>query len=172
MEIKGNIKSINHLGNQIEITLVTTDLAEFRNGYDAIKDKLLNVVIKKFSRKRSLNSNAYAWVLIAQMAAVLNRDKWDLYIEMLGQYGVFTHLVVEEVAIPKIKQQWREIKELGPIRVGGKTGIQLQCYFGSSTFDNQEMAVFIDGLISEARELKIETLPEHEVARMKEEWDK
>ena len=172
MEIKGNIKSINHLGNQIEITLTTTDVWEFQAGYDKLKDKLLNIEMKKFTMKRSLNSNAYAWVLIAKMAAALNRDKWEIYIEMLGQYGVFTHLVVDEVAIPKIKQQWREIKELGPIRVGGKTGIQLQCYFGSSTFDNQEMAVFIDGLISEARELKIETLPEHEVARMKEEWDK
>jgi hypothetical protein len=43
-------------------------------------------------------------------------------------------------------------------------------YKGSSEYDTREMAVLIDGIISEAKELDIETLPPAEIARMKEMW--
>ena len=37
---------------------------------------------------------------------------------------------------------------------------------GSSTYDTAEMATLIDGAVSEAKELGIETLPPEELARM------
>ena len=51
------------------------------------------------------------------------------------------------------------------------TGIQLQCYFGSSTYNTKEMSVLIDGIVYEAKELGIETLPPDELERMKVEWN-
>lgn len=41
---------------------------------------------------------------------------------------------------------------------------------GTSEYDTKEMSRFIDGIVSEAKELGIETLPPDEVARMKREW--
>lgn len=72
--------------------------------------------------------------------------------------------------VPRFEAEWRTVRNLGEISVNGQTGIQLQLYFGSSTFDTKEMSVFIDGLIEECRQLEIETLPPNEIERMKREW--
>lgn len=130
----------------------------------------LNIRAVKYRNKRSLDANAYMWVLLQKMADKLHRDKWGIYLEMLGRYGVFTHIIVKPHVVEKVKNEWRTVKELGEVCVNGTTGIQLQCYFGSSTYDTKEMSVLIDGVVSEARELGIETLPPEELERMKAQW--
>ena len=55
---------------------------------------------------------------------------------------------------------------------GYKAGIQLQCYFGSSTYTSTEMATLIDGVISECKDMGIETATPAELARMMGEWGK
>lgn len=62
------------------------------------------------------------------------------------------------------------MRELGEVTVNGKTGVQLQCYFGSSTYDAKEMSVLIDGVVSECKEMGIETMTPDEIARLKSEW--
>lgn len=130
----------------------------------------LDISIKKHREKRSLDANAYCWVLLQKMAEVLKTDKWTLYLRMLKEYGQFTHIIVKEQAVEAMKRQWRECEILGPIKVGGMTGIQLQCYFGSSTYDTKQMAEFIDGIVREAQELGIDTRTPDEIAYMKEVW--
>ena len=66
--------------------------------------------------------------------------------------------------------EWRAVKVLGEITVGSMTGVQLQCYYGSHTYDTEEMSRLIDGVVTECRELGIETLPPDELKRMKEQW--
>ena len=61
---------------------------------------------------------------------------------------------------------------MGEVTVNGKTGIQLQCYFGSSTYTTAEMATLIDGVISECKDMGIETATPAELARMMGEWGK
>ena len=48
--------------------------------------------------------------------------------------------------------------------------IRARIFKGSSEYDTREMSVLIDGVISEAKELDIETLPPHEIERMKQKW--
>lgn len=43
-------------------------------------------------------------------------------------------------------------------------------YFGSSTYDTKEMSTLIDGIVSECRELDIETETPEKLALMCEEW--
>lgn len=136
-----------------------------------IKDcEKLSIKAVKHRQKRSLDANAYAWVLMQKIAEASETDKWSVYLEMLGSYGVFTHIIVKPSVVDKVKEEWRAVKELGEVNVNGRTGIQLQCYFGSSTYDTKEMATLIDGIVREAKDLGIETLPPYELERMKEEW--
>lgn len=132
----------------------------------------LSIKVAKFREKRSLDANAYMWVLLQKMAESLHQDKWNIYIEMLGRYGVFTHIIVKPNVVEKVKEEWRTVKELGEVCVNGTTGIQLQCYFGSSTYNSKEMSVLIDGVVSEAKEMGIETLPPAELERMKAAWQR
>ena len=138
---------------------------------DAItKGKLLDVEIKVHRNRRSLNANAYRWVLLSKMAEALKTSKDELYLMMLDRYGVFTHVIVKPEAVERVKAEWRTVREIGKGKIGNTEGVQLQCYFGSSTYDTKEMATLIDGVVSECKEIGIETLPEGELQFMKEEW--
>ena len=171
MECTGKFKSIsrNWLSGKWEITFTTE---ENITGYiDKIKDKLLRITVKQYREKRSIDSNAYAWVLMQKIAEAVQSDKWSVYLEMLAKYSrAFTHVIVRPDVVPRFEAEWRTVRNLGEISVNGQTGIQLQLYFGSSTFDTKEMSVFIDGLVEECRQLEIETLPPNEIERMKREW--
>lgn len=171
MECVGKFKSISRdwLSGKWEITF-TTD--ENITGYiDKIKDKILRITVKQYREKRSLDSNAYAWVLMQKIAEAVHSDKWSVYLEMLEKYSrAFTHVIVRPDVVPRFEAEWRTVRNLGEITVNGQTGIQLQLYFGSSTFDTKEMSVFIDGIVEECRQLEIETLPPNEIERMKREW--
>lgn len=134
------------------------------------KGKLLAVEVKKLINKRSLDANAYMWVLLSKLAAALHTTKDELYLIMLERYGVFTHIVVKPNVVDRVKQEWRTVRELGEVTIKGQTGIQLQCYFGSSAYDTAEMARLIDGVVSECKECGIETLTPQELALLKQEW--
>ncbi len=136
-------------------------------------NKELMIQAKVHRNKRSLDSNAYAWVLMQKIAEATGLDKWDVYLNCLQRYSrAFTHVIVKPNAIDRLKELYRVCIDLGEVTVNGKTGHQLQVYFGSSTFDTKEMSVFIDGIVSECRDLEIELLPPSEIERMKEEWGK
>lgn len=136
------------------------------------KGKLLSVEVKQYRQKRSLDANSYMWVLLSKMAEVLHTSKDELYLIMLERYGVFTHIVVNPAKVEQFKKEWRACRELGEVTVNGKTGIQLQCYLGSSHYDTKQMSVLIDGIVSECKELEIETLPPKDLAILKQEWGK
>lgn len=132
------------------------------------KDKLFE--IKEHKAKRSLNANAYFWVLCQKIAEVIKSSKEEVYLEMLKRYGVFTHLIVKPEAVPKIKSQWRTAIELGEVKVNGKKGVQLQLYYGSSTYDSKEFSVLLNGVVDECKTLNIETLEDLELERLIKEW--
>ena len=50
-------------------------------------------------KKRSLNSNSYAWTLITQIADKLRSSKEEVYLQMLKRYGPSSVVsIVEEAA--------------------------------------------------------------------------
>ena len=75
--------------------------------------KILTVKIEPYRQRRSLNANAYMWVLLSKMAEVLKTDKDSLYLEVLDRYGVFTHIIVKPEVVERVKNEWRTVRELG-----------------------------------------------------------
>lgn len=141
--------------------------------YDEMKDNKTYVAeIKQFREKRSLDANAALWKMLQKMADKLNTDKDSLYLEMLNRYGVFTHVVVKPEMVARVKKEWKTVRELGEITINGKSGIQLQCYFGSSTYNTKEFSVLLDGVIEEGKEIGVEFISKEERTRMLNEWDK
>jgi hypothetical protein len=171
--MKSLATTIHLAGNTLILSLTDTPRQEVADLQAVVeRGKQLSVEVKQYRQKRSLDANAYMWVLLSKMAAALNTTKDDLYIEMLDRYGVFTHVIVKPEVVERVKAEWRTVRELGEVTVNGKTGVQLQCYFGSSTYDTKEMSVLIDGIVSECKEIGIETLPPDEVESLKALWGK
>lgn len=132
--------------------------------------KILEVEIKIKRKRRSLNANAYLWELLGRMAAVLKSDKDSVYLMMLERYGVYTHVCVKPAAVERVKQEWRTVRELGEITINGQKAVQLQCYFGSHTYNSKEFSILLDGVLSETAQLGIETLSEADKDLMLKEW--
>lgn len=137
-----------------------------------LMDKELSVEIKPYRKRRSLDANALLWKMCDEIAKVIRSSKDEVYLTMLERYGVFTHVIVKPEAAERIKQEWRAVRELGEVTVNGKTGIQLQCYYGSHLYDTKEFSVLLDGVISEAKELGVEVISEQEKNLLMQEWGK
>lgn len=124
--------------------------------------------IKPYRQKRSLNANAYAWVLINEIANRLRTSKDEVYLEMLKRYGQSKVIsVLSEIDISRFVKYYEEI---GKGHVEGKEFTHYRCFIGSSEYDSREMAILIDGIVDEAQELGIDTLPTTAVERMKALW--
>ncbi len=175
MEFTGKVKEISRdwQTGQAQITFTINEQSALAS-VDSIKDCVkLTVKASRFRRKRSLDSNAYAWVLMQKIAEAVNSDKWSVYLDCLQRYSrSFTHVIVKPEAVDAMKELYRTCIDLGDITVNGRSGHQLQVYFGSSTFDSKEMSVFIDGIVSECKELGIETLSPEELERMNAAWQR
>ena len=93
-----------------------------------------------------------------------------MYLQMLERYGVYTHFIVKPQAVGMLMQEYRLCRDLGEITVNGKTGHQIQAYFGSSQYDTKQMSRLIDGIVGECEDLGIETMTPGELAMLKEGW--
>ena len=120
-------------------------------------DKDLDINFSKHRRHRSLDANACLWACIGDIAKVLHQDAWEVYLLMIERYGKFTHILVRPEVVEAVRAQWRETKIVGETTVDGNPMIQMLCYFGSSTYNSAEFASLLDGVISEMKEMGLET---------------
>ncbi len=167
--------SYTESGQQL-ITLALTSKADISGLKAIVADKkLLTVEISKQKKKRSLDANSYAWVLITKIADVLRTSKEELYIEMLKRYGQrekqLISIIDNEEAIAMIYRATNNhCTVVGEGTVNGKQFKHLAILIGSSQYDTRQMAILIDGIVSECKEMGIETLPPDEIKALKESW--
>lgn len=125
--------------------------------------------IKEHHEKRSLSANAYAWALIGKIADIMRKSKEEVYLTCLKDYGQSE--VVSVLASINVKGYFKYFEEWGRGFVGEKEFIHYKVYKGSSEYDSKEMAILIDGIIQEAQNLGIETIPPSERDRLINEWN-
>ena len=130
------------------------------------RDKLFDLT--EHHEKRSLTANAYAWALIGKIADALRTSKDETYLQMLKRYGQSE--IVSVLSSVNVAGFFKYFEEVGRGTVNGKEFTHYKVFMGSSEYDSREMAVLVDGIVSEAKEMGIETLPPAEVERLKEMW--
>lgn len=134
--------------------------------FDQDREKVFE--IKEHRQRRSLTANAYAWSLIGKIADALRAGKDEIYIKMLKRYGQSEMISV--VSSIDVSGYFKYYEPIGETRLQGKDFTHYRIYKGSSEYDTREMSILIDGIISEAKELGIETLPPYEIERLKNMW--
>lgn len=130
------------------------------------RDKVFE--IKEHKEKRSLTANAYAWTLIGKIADALRTSKEETYLTMLKRYGQSE--IVSVLSSIDVTGYFKYFEAVGKATLQGKDFTHYKIFKGSSEYDSREMAILIDGIISEAKDLDIETLPPREIERLKEAW--
>jgi hypothetical protein len=173
MDVTGKLHSVNRDWKSGKI-IISFELNE--EPTEAINDlascEKLSITAKKFRQKRSLDANAYCWVLCTKIAEVVDSSKDEVYEDMLQKYGFLYQdedgyipiTVKSGVDMSKIEGHWKFYKS------NGKFDSYLMIK-GSSKYDSAEMSKFIDQIIYEAKELGIETMTPAELERMKAEWN-
>lgn len=134
--------------------------------------KLLDVTIVEHKNRRSNDANALMWACIGDIARVVNRDPFDIYLDMLKKYGRYTYIVVKPEAVESMMKMWRECEIVGEIDVNGRKGVQLLCFFGSSTYTTKEMSDLIEGVLSELDELNLQRPASSDLRRAMEEYER
>ncbi len=138
----------------------------------------LNIEMKKWYKKRSLDANAYCWVLCNNIANELSKNgittKEEVYRDAILQVGSFEPFIVQEKTFEKFKRIW-EKQGLGFLvqEVSRQDKcVKVNCYYGSSTYDSKEMSLLIEILIQLAKSLNLETKSQSEINSLLESWDK
>ena len=166
--------SYSESGQQLIMLALTTktDIADLKA---VIADKkLLTVEISKQKKKRSLDANALLWVLCQKIAEVIHSTKELVYQKFIKEVGQFEIVPIKNEAVERWIEVWNskglgwfaEVMEDSKLP-GYKKVIS---YYGSSVYDQREMSVLLDEVVSTCKELNIETLPPDEIKALKESW--
>ena len=156
--------------------MVTLELDRLPRIYEETKDKDIAVEITGWSEKRSLNANAYFHVLVGKIAEKLHASTTEVHNWLIADYGQededLGQITLEE------RIDWRRLDQihLKPTPYFAFEGdLAFRVYYvmrGSHTYNTKEMARLIDGAVTEAKELGIETMTPDELERLKASWQK
>ena len=130
--------------------------------YNADKDKQYE--LREYHKRKTLSQNAYAWVLINEIANKINKSKEQVYLQMLKDYGQRTEVLLK--ADVKIKTYFKYYEAINKIKKNDIEFIEYYLFKGSSQFDSKEMSIFIDGIVEEAKQLGIQTMTPNEIRKM------
>lgn len=168
MQVVGTLEQYNTNFNENSTEIVLNIHSNDISTLEKLRGLKLNVELKQFRERRSLNSNNYAWELITKIADVLRSSKEEVYLQMLKRYGKSQMIsVLSEIDVNKFLKYF---EEAGESTLNGKLFKHYKVYTGSSEMDSKEMSILIDGIVSEAKELGIETMPPNELKSLKESW--
>lgn len=139
--------------------------------YNQDKDKTFEV--KEHKVKRSLNANAYCWVLLNKIADAVKSTKEEVYREYIKNKGVFRLITMNKDAVDTFIKVWQErgigwVCDTSESKYEGM--VDVIAYYGTSSYNTKQMAHFIDYVVEEAKSLNIETLTPDEIERLKTLW--
>jgi hypothetical protein len=173
-----NLNAAYGFDGSLNITLTAhPDGAEaVAEAYNDLRNQPVTVEIKKWSKKRSLEANAFLWELCGKIASVLKSTKEEVYRELVRRVGVCEYIPIQTDLVSAHAERWERLgvgwfcEDLGASRTldGFNT---VRRYYGSSTYDVQEMNRLIDEAVSEAEGQGIPTLKD-DVTEVKENWRK
>lgn len=138
-------------------------------------DKPITLEIAVQKRKRSLNANAYMWVLLDKIARLIGGGitKDDLYRKYIREAGVFdTSIWVLPERYEAFKKAWESKSEGNMCEIlRRKSGMMnLICYYGSHYYSVEEMSFLIEKIIADAEDMGISTITPKEYAKMMRGW--
>lgn len=166
MNLQGKLHSISRDWKTDELIVAFTIPEAKADEVEQLRFKLLDIVLKPFTKRRSRDANAMLWACIGEIAAALGADKWDVYLFLLRRYGVFTEIHVNAADVERVKAQWRETEVIG----GEGDEVEMLCYFGSHTYTTAEFSRLLEGTISEMKEMGLEIPASAEMRRALEKW--
>ena len=169
MEAKGKIRDV-YLDKYSVVVCLEMDNGA---GLDELKDKDLKVKLTKYKKKRSLDANAYHYVLCSKIAEHngFNQTVEDVHYELMLKYGTYDDIngdyviayIPSNIPVEHLQGYWKKTRSVN----GFTSYIAIK---PSHEYNSSEMAKLINVTVREAQALGIQTLTYDELERMKGEW--
>jgi hypothetical protein len=166
--MKGRITNlVRGLDGKQQLT-VTLD-GDARNVYDDLHDYDVDVTVKRWRQKRSLDANAYFHVLVNLIAKATKSSEDDVKKMLVLQYGTYARGKDGKCAGVKVPKN-TDIEQFYPYYryIGDdENGLAMYLFYKRTRdLNKEEMSRLIEGTVAEAKALNIETLTPDELARM------
>jgi hypothetical protein len=125
MNSTGTIESISidYVSKKPKIILVL----EAQNSIESleeIKDDKLSIEIKKYRKKRSLDSNAYMWTIVEKIAEKLGVTKIEVYRDAIKEVGQCEVLPIKDEAVENFINAWKHNGQGWLCEIIGKSKIE------------------------------------------------
>lgn len=180
VELSGSVSNIaiSYATGKPLLTLeVNEDRRTLMQMFDELKAaEKLSIKIGKYKQKRSLDANAYCFVLIGKIAEKTNVPKEEVYRKAVKEIGGNYDVVcVQDKAVEALCESWKKMglgwqTDTFPSKIDGCTNVAL--YYGSSTYDVSTMSRLIDNIVQDCKALGIETKSSEELESLLGEWGK
>lgn len=167
--------TVNRDGTQ---NITVTVSGDFSQTFDALKDKPVAIEIKKASKRRSLDANAFCWALCSDIGRAMTPplDKEEVYRAAIKAVGIYSAVMLTNWDLQTAKKRWEQrgtgwFMELADSDTAGKTWVHL--YYGTSVYTVEEMKTLLDWLVDQAQQMGLAIpLSKAEEERMLERWGK
>ena len=165
-----NITAAEWSAGKLVLTTSDPEAVRFVIGFEAGDYSLA-----KAKKHRSLDANAYAWVLIDKIATVMRLGKEEVYRNAIRDIGGNSEIYCMQArAVETFRRCWDRNglgwqTETMPSKLPGC--VNVIAYYGSSAYDTKQMSVLIDHLVQDAKALGIETMPPDKLNALLEAWN-
>lgn len=161
-------------GYRLSFTLPRESLMDARKMVEKYRNgKPLTLTVKPFRKPRSVDANAYCWVLCQALGEALGVPKERVYRQHVKDVGPFFTAVYDAPEASGVARCWQQnglgwIAELEDNFDGTDT---VYLYPGSSTYDTAQMSRLIDSLIQDCDDLGLDVQIPEEVRSLIESLD-
>ena len=177
MDFTGKITdvSLDIYARKPKITFLADDIETLEQIEELMPCAKLSVEVKKWRKKRSLDANAYAWVLIGKIAEKLGATSLDVYRREIRELGIYEVIPIKNEVVERYIEAWQKngkgwICDITKSKLEGYTNVY--AYYGSSSYDSAEMARLINNIVEDCKDLNIETKSEEELNSLLNDWRK
>lgn len=177
MRVTGKIvgANIDFQTGKPTISFEVNEKNDFKLMVDELREReKLTIEVKPYRERRSLDANAYFFVLVDKLAEKLNTTKEEIYRNSIKEIGgVSETICVRDKAVKRLCESWSK-NGLGwqtdtfPSKIEGCTNVIL--YYGSSTYDTAQMSRLIDNIVQDCKAVGIETRTPDEIANLLSMW--
>jgi hypothetical protein len=177
MRVTGKIvgANIDFQTGKPTISFEVNERNDFKLMVDELQDReKLTIEVKPFRPRRSLDANAYFFVLADKLAEKMNTSKEEIYRNAIKDIGGVSETVcVKNQAVKRLCDGWSKnglgwTTETFPSKIDGCTNVIL--YYGSSTYDTAQMSRLIDNVVQDCKAVGIETRTPDEIANLLSMW--
>lgn len=158
-------------------SLTVTVGADAKQVWDKYHEHDVDIEVKRYVRKRSLDANAFCWALCSDIGKALRPplSKEDVYKKAIRDVGEYMPFPVKAEAVERFKELWNSkgvgwfAEDMGDSKLPKYKLVFV--YFGSSSYDAKQMGTLIDYLVDDAEQMGIQIpLGKKDIERLKNDW--